>query len=361
MIIAASGDQKALLEEEFPFLTFVDLPGYGIKYGKNRALTLLKIVSGIPKILIRVKQERAWLRRFIAREHPDAVISDNRYGLSAKGLFSVFITHQLGIQTPFGNIGNQLLQRMNYRYIRRFSICWVPDLEKEHSLAGELSYPGKLPEIPVRYIGLLSRFTKEGGKDPDNAAPAPPHIADLLILLSGPEPQRTLFERTIIGELPSYPGTVLLVRGRPGKKGGRRYTIAEWSGELGQDSIPGLPEILGMSDRLKIYDHLPAKALNTVVCGAEWVIARSGYSSIMDLLKLGKKTLLVPTPGQMEQEYLGAWLSRQQLAASFSQEGFSLTAALKFAKNFPYQEIGPLDKGQLGEVIKELMAEIAGF
>ena len=38
---------------------------------------------------------------------------------------------------------------------------------------------------------------------------------------------------------------------------------------------------------------------------SEVVIARSGYSSIMDLVKLrASKVLLVPTPGQTEQEYL---------------------------------------------------------
>src|ERR1700743_2011649 len=105
--IAVTGQQKSLLQEEFPSLPFVELPGYGIKYGKNRAFTVLQIVYSIPKILIRIKQEKTWLRGFIAREKPDAVISDNRYGLYAPGLPSVFMTHQLLIKTPWGRAADR--------------------------------------------------------------------------------------------------------------------------------------------------------------------------------------------------------------------------------------------------------------
>jgi hypothetical protein len=221
VIIAAAGGQKALLEEEFPFLPFVELPGYGVKYGKNRAFTLLKIMAAIPKILIRIKEENAWLKAFQEREKPDAVISDNRYGLHHKGLFSVFITHQLRIRTPFGQRADRVLQRLQYRLLKRFSICWVPDLEEDpekdsFSLAGDLSHPEELPSIPLRYIGPLSRFEKKEVSDP----------CDLLILLSGPEPQRTIFEKMILGQLPAYEGSVVLVRGlplsvrRPGTAGG---------------------------------------------------------------------------------------------------------------------------------------------
>ncbi len=93
VIIAATGDQKVLLEQEFPFLPFVELPGYNVKYGKNRAFTLLKILFKIPKILIRVKAEKAWLNAFLERERPDAVISDNRYGLYSDGLAGISPYH----------------------------------------------------------------------------------------------------------------------------------------------------------------------------------------------------------------------------------------------------------------------------
>lgn len=354
--IAASGDQKALLKEEFPFIRFVELPGYDIKYGKNRALTLLKIFSSIPKILIRIKWEKDWLKQFLATEKPDAVISDNRYGLYAPGLYSVFITHQLRIKTPFGPWADTFLQRIHYRAIRRFSLCWIPDLEEAHSLAGDLSHPGKLPSIPTRYIGLLSRFERpalsgpnkdqpgsgpdntwphydaDGGlSGPDQGQPGPgkilPHYdaeggpCDLLVLLSGPEPQRTIFEGKILEQLSSYSGSTILVRGLPGS-----------------GTAPMPPEELPAG--VRVYNHLPASVLNAVINAAGIVLSRAGYSTIMDLLKLGKKAILVPTPGQTEQEYLGNYLSGKGIALCREQPTFSLSEALSSASDFPFAGIG---------------------
>lgn len=368
MIIAAAGGQKALLEEEFPFLPFVELPGYGVKYGKNRAFTLLKIIAAIPKILIRVKGENAWLKAFQEREKPDAVISDNRYGLHHKALFSVFITHQLRIRTPFGQRADSMLQQLQYRMLKRFSICWVPDIEayrgkdrKEdpekngYSLAGDLSHPQQLPSISIRYIGPLSRFEKkEFGMDTagDQASTASPESAgtsiaggvdrcDLLILLSGPEPQRTIFEKMILGQLPAYPGKVVLVRGLPGSPA---------------DPPGGRPGLL-------IYPHLSAGLLNEVVCGAGLVLCRPGYSSVMDLLKLQKKCIFVPTPGQTEQEYLGDYLAGRKWAFCMSQNEFSLTGTLAAAGQFPFA-VPELDEerggdGPLRAAVGELMRMIA--
>ena len=308
--VAASGAQKALLREEFPFLSFVELPGYNVKYGKNRAFTLLKIVGAIPKILIRIKREKAWLRQFLATERPDAVISDNRYGLYAPGVFSVFITHQLRIKTPFGQLADTFLQRINYRAIHRFSLCWVPDLAGAGSLAGQLSHPDRLPRTPTRYIGLLSRFEQQ--------ITSLPAAVDLLILLSGPEPQRTIFEKKLLEQLPAYPGSTILVRGLPGQAA----TLP----------LPGEPAIPGV----QIYNHLPAKALNAVICGADLVLSRAGYSTIMDLLKLGKRAILVPTPGQTEQEYLGEYLSGKKVVLSRRQSGFSLSEVMTAARDFSF-------------------------
>jgi hypothetical protein len=214
IIIAAGAAQKALLQEEFPSLTFVELPGYRIKYGKNRAFTVLRLILSIPKILICIKQENAWLRRFAARECPDLVISDNRYGLALPGIFCVFVTHQLRIRTPFGPWADRFLQRMNYRAIRGFSRCWVPDEEGEGGLAGELSHPRQMPPIPVRYIGWLSRFDGDSGEAGDRTAGP-----GLLVLLSGPEPQRSILEGKILEQAGSDVGRMVVVRGLPG--GGR--------------------------------------------------------------------------------------------------------------------------------------------
>jgi UDP:flavonoid glycosyltransferase YjiC (YdhE family) len=315
VIVAATGAQRALLQEEFASLTFVELPGYRINYGKNRAFTILRLICSIPKILIRIKQERAWLGRFAAQEGIDLVLSDNRYGLAVPGVFCVFVTHQLLIKTPFGRLADLLLQRMNYRVLRHFSRCWVPDIAGDGALAGELSNPVRLPAIPTRYIGWLSRFSggSSGGKA-ENALQAGMTAGDadpeLLLLLSGPEPQRTLLEKLILRQAAARPCRMVLVRGLP-------------AGGVPLEDIP--PGML-------VYEHLSAAALERVVDVAGVVIARSGYSTVMDLRRMGKRALLIPTPGQTEQEYLGRYLAGKGWVACVRQDDFSLEEALALAK-----------------------------
>lgn len=275
-------------------MTFVDLPGYGIKYGKNRAITILRLIGSIPKILIRIKREKAWLARFTAHEGLDLVISDNRYGLIAPGVFSVFITHQLLIKTPFGQSADLLLQRINYRFIRRFSRCWIPDNPGEGALAGELSHPVAMPPISTRYLGVLSRM---------EARPAAETV-EILVLLSGPEPQRSLLEKRILRQAAATPARIVLVRGLPG--GGKPL----------KDVPAGV----------MVHDHLRTAELERLIAAAKWVVARSGYSTVMDLARMRKQAVLIPTPGQTEQEYLGRHLADNHWAICVPQNGLSLAA-----------------------------------
>jgi UDP-N-acetylglucosamine transferase subunit ALG13 len=304
--IAAIGDQKILLEKEFPFLSFVELPGYHIQYDKNRAFTFLRLIASIPKILIRIKEEKRWLRQFREQTELDAVISDNRYGLWGKGIYSVLITHQLGLRTSLGAWMDRWVQRRHYRLIGRFSACWVPDREQGLALAGKLSHPFRLPSVPTRYIGLLTRMERlvqvEGG------------VVDLLVLLSGPEPQRTILERRICGQLGAFSGKVVLVRGLPGG---------------------GVP-LEGDLREVEVHDHLPSRALNEMLLRTKLVVARAGYSTVMDLVRLEKKSILIPTPGQTEQEYLGKYLSDKKIAFCTEQAGFSLADALVEVEKFSF-------------------------
>jgi len=301
--VAATGDQKALLEEEFPFLSFVELPGYCIKYDKNRAFTLLRLLLSIPKILIRVKEENRWLQQFLEKEGVDVVISDNRYGLWHRDLYCVLITHQLNIQSGMGGLVDRWVQRWHYRLINRFNACWVPDVPAGMGLAGKLSHPERMPDVPTHYIGLLSRMERSQSDE----------AIDLLILLSGPEPQRSILENILWGQLRSFQGTFVFVRGLP--RGGS---------PLGGTNV---------------YDHLPARTLNEYLSKAKLVVARSGYSTVMDLVRLQKKSILIPTPGQTEQEYLGKYLTAQRIALCVSQKGFSLTDARLQAEQFSYYSV----------------------
>jgi len=319
---------------------FIELRGYEVKYDKSRALTILRLMSAIPKILIRIKREKAWLGHFAAREGLDLVISDNRYGLTLAGTPCIFITHQLLIKTPFGSWADGLLQLLNYRSIRRFSRCWVPDMAAG-GLAGDLSHPERMPSIPTRYIGWLSRFGGPASGGPDIAS------APLLVaLLSGPEPQRTLLEKDILRQARAMADKVdacrlVIVRGLPGS--------SEPASGAQPASDPAIPW-------LTIHNHLPVKALEPLLHAASMVLARPGYSTVMDLERLGKRALFIPTPGQTEQEYLGPYLAAKGWAECVGQRAFSLAHALEMAATATgNRERQPEDPGLLAAEIKAVL------
>ena len=146
--VAASGKTKNLLQKELENVDFLDLPGYDIAYSKNKRTLALKILIQIPKIFKIISFENNWIEEAINKYQYDAVISDNRYGLYSKNVVSIFITHQLQVQANFSWL-EKLVQRINYRYINRFTECWIPDFKEKLNIAGKLSHPQKLPAVPV--------------------------------------------------------------------------------------------------------------------------------------------------------------------------------------------------------------------
>lgn len=304
VIIAAVGAQEKLLKTEFPAVTFVPVPGYHIKYTNAERFFVLKIVSQLPKILLAIFREKKWLDKFLEKNTVNAIISDNRYGLFHSKVTSVFITHQLLIKSSFIFI-EKFIQQINYRFIKKFSLCWVPDEKGMINLAGDLSHPRIFPKIPLTYIGGLSRLEKQTKTK---------EKYDLLIILSGPEPQRTLLENKVLNELKTFKGKVLLVRGLPG-------------------DINKLPA----KNNLIIKNHLPAKELEKAFNESDYIISRSGYTTVMDICKLQKKSILIPTPGQTEQEYLAYHLQKQGWCVAASQHNFILSESLQKAQHFKYQ------------------------
>jgi hypothetical protein len=310
VIAGAEGAQKALLAKEFPELKIIDINGYRLKYGHSGWQTRWKIVSQSAQILTKIKYENKWLDQFLDEQQVDLIISDNRYGLYSKKVHSIFITHQLAIRTGLGPLADRLIQRLNYRLIEKFSACWVPDEEGENNLAGELSHPQKPPKIPITYIGLLSRFSKWARVDNTLG-----HSLDLkskfklLIILSGPEPQRSIFEMILINELKHYQGPVTFLRGLPGES---------------DQFIP--------FNRVSFYNHLSAEFLYGKISEADIIISRSGYSTVMDMVMLGKKCVFVATPGQTEQEYLSSDLMKKNMCVAVDQDKFSLNSAIEQAQ-----------------------------
>lgn len=324
VIIAAEGAAKILLKTEFPDVVFTHLKGYNIRYSSKGSLLPLRLLMQFPGLMRSVFSEHLWLKKIIQEYNINLVISDNRLGLFHKKIPCIYITHQLQIKT--GNrFTERLAQKIHYFFINKYNSCWVPDNKENNNLAGALSHPKKLPATIVKYIGPLSRFEKT----------ATPKKYDLLVLISGPEPQRQIFETLLLDQLRTFSGKTLLVRGLPGN---------EATGSF-----------FNSADNITIVNHLAAADLNIALLQSEMVICRSGYTSVMDLVKLQRKAILVPTPGQTEQEYLAAYLMQQQLFCSVTQKDFSLPLALKNAAAFPFKNFAG-DTADHNEIVAAITA-----
>ncbi len=328
LIVACNSIQKDLLQAEFTGLKYVELPGYGLSYGSGRWVTRLKIMTQISKILMRIKSENAWLRVFIQENRVDGLISDNRYGLFHSQIPTVFITHQLQVYSGYGSYADRIIQKFLYRYINRFKVCWVPDFKNKNSLAGILSHPQTMPDIPVQYLGALSRFNECAGSTEKKF--------DLLILISGPEPQRTILEKIMIEQAERSDKKIAMVRGLPGDT-----TVLEHG-------------------KISIFNHLNSIKLNKLICESELIICRSGYTTIMDMVKLKKKMIVIPTPGQPEQEYLAAYLSQNHFGFSITQNAFRLDRAMELATKFTFTHVDT-DMNEYKIVLKDFVQKISSL
>ena len=318
VLIAAEGNSAHVLTKEFSGLQIIKLEGYRITYSRKKSFFNAKIFLQIPKIIKAIKREHLWLVQQINEHKIDIVISDNRYGLYNSNIKSVFITHQLAVET--GNVfTNRFVQKLNYKFINKFDTCWVPDGKTPNDLAGKLSNPQKLPTVPVNYIGNLSRFKKRESNK---------HI-DLLVLISGPEPQRTILENKLLSQMNELEYEMVLVRG-----------------------LPGVDDKLSCyNKKIKTYNHLPAEELGYVIQSSKIVVARSGYSTIMDLVALQQKAILIPTPGQTEQEYLAEYLSERKYFVAAKQSDFNLNKEIKKLENLPFVVMDSLLENKLEDAI----------
>jgi UDP-N-acetylglucosamine transferase subunit ALG13 len=326
VLLACDGPSAQLLQTEFPSLTLLPLRGYHISYAKSAWGLPWQMLAQAPSIFQTIKDEHAWLDAIIEEQQIDLVISDNRYGLYTKKIPCVLITHQLTIKMPFTWLERHV-QKVHYSLINRFHTCWVPDAKGPQNLGGQLSHPLKMPAIPVKWMGLLSRFAPS--KSIETAAQkandtTPSFAYQYCFLLSGPEPQRTLLENIILKNIQDLTEPMVLVRGLPNNK-----TVISNHTEKPNSPNP-LPASL--PQQLTVYPHLPAFELEQIILSSEWVICRSGYSTLMDLAALDKKAILISTPGQTEQEYLAKQLSEQDMAFSVAQSRFSLSQSIAQAK-----------------------------
>ena len=293
--IAADGAQKKLLQYYFPSNTYVTIPKYNIRYSKKAWWLPVIIFFQLPKIAIAIYKEHRWLQLHATAF--DQVISDNRYGLYNTQLKTTFISHQLLVKAPF-KWAEKMIQQLQYFFINKFSECWVPDTQDYPGFAADLSHPNVMPKIPVTYIGALSQFSVLQ----NTSSTALQKKYKFCFLLSGPEPQRTVLQNIIESGAARLHEPSILIEGRPSD----------------------LPNHYQIKESLTKLRYARGQDLLDIIMQSEYIVCRSGYSTLMELLPLHKKMILIPTPGQTEQVYLAQSLASRQMAVMTHQATFDL-------------------------------------
>jgi uncharacterized protein (TIGR00661 family) len=291
IIIAADGKSKIFLQKNFPSHKIIDAPNLDITYSKKGYFMPIKMFFSLPKLLIFYIKNKFWLQKFTKKHNIDMIIADNRFGFFQKKIHSIFITHQISIQIPKNFIFfSNFVQFINKINIEKFDECWIPD-SPTLRISGELSNHNSL-KIPVKFIGLLSRFYSQNFYDYQ------PKFY-FFCIVSGAEPQRSIFENLLINKLQDTKHKTLIING------------------LSKTKKNNNPNII-------IKSHLEDKTFAAAVKNSEIIIARSGYSTIMDLIALKKTAIIIPTPGQTEQEYLANYLHNKKIFFKVAQKDFNI-------------------------------------
>lgn len=286
-IIASDGVALELLRKEFPYIKTLELPSYQIEYAKNGKNFKWKLIKNLPKMIRAIWKEKRTTKEWIDKYEIDGILSDNRLGVFDKKTPSVFITHQLNVMT--GNT-SWLSSKIHQNIIKKHRICWVPDVAGTPNLSGELGHL-KTTNLKLNYIGPLSRIQK---KEVEKKY-------DLMVILSGPEPQRTYLEEKLKTEVQNYTGKVIFIKGVIEKEQKKQE-----------------------NDNITFYNFMNSRQLEQTFNESDLVLCRSGYTTIMDLAKLGKKAFFIPTPGQYEQEYLALKLQKDGIAPWSTQDDFTI-------------------------------------
>jgi len=294
IIIGFNKTTEKLLKEHFPKAHFEEVPAYKIR--NSRTVGFLSYVKMSNRIWRVKMQEELWVSNFLKGNKVDLILSDSRFGFRNDAVKSIIVSHQLQLKfPPFWRLFGRIAQLINYKWLSAFDEVWIPDIEN-HELSGELSEGSGLN---TKFIGSKSRFVK---KDYERKITE----SYILVVISGPEPQRSEMEHMILHQAPLIKQKVIVVGGKPEKKT-KDFDCANahW------------------------YAHLETDDLASFISHADMVISRSGYSSLMDYQKLGCENLyLIPTPGQSEQIYLAKRMKEKGICDFAYQKDFNLSEAL---------------------------------
>jgi len=240
-------------------------------------------------------------KKIIQKGNYDLVIADNRLDVYDRKDNSYIMTHNIRFETyfflrPFFNF-------FTYLYCSRFGHVLIPDYEGENALAGRLS--NNITFIPKKmliYLGIISRVKKKNVKKD----------IDYFITLSGPEPQRTTLENLFLSQIKSLKGKIVFSGASPE---GSKVHIND--------------------KNIKFYPYLNKDQQEDFLNRSKVIITRSGYTTLMELAEIGiSKAVIIPTPGQTEQEYLGKLSEKNRWWHSADQSDINLSEIISNLKEF---------------------------
>lgn len=322
VLVGSSGGALTLLRNEFPGLKFFELAPYAPIYAASSSLAW-KLAEQSFKFIRTINREHKQVETIVRNENIDIVISDNRYGCWSHNAESIFITHQVNILLPKEVKWLEgIINYFNRYLIKNFNTCWIPDRKGDENFTGKLS---KAAGLTTQFVGTLSRFKGSESNQKKEV--------DIAVILSGPEPQRSILEKLLRSKLHSIDRTICIVRGIPGSS---------------NRMVDG---------NISIIDFLETEELQTLIERSSLIIARSGYSTIMDMETLGGSVVFVPTPGQSEQAYLGHRLKERGIAFFMNQEDFDINLMVSESKNYKGFQRKEIDQILLQRAIHDLLKD----
>jgi len=325
VFIACTKNQQHFFQNELSNYVWIPCACPTIKYSDKR-LSVFDLLKLIPVIFVGIKKDKRDIKGWIKKYNIQLVISDNRYGCHSPNVYSVLITHQVKIELPKKlKWAEKILHQQIKKLIYKFNRCWIPDINEIPNFAGDLSMQFSLNGKSA-FIGLLSRFEEY------TPTPVTHKQYEVMAIVSGPEPQRTIFAQILLQQMKDLHKPCILVLGDFSKP------FSTWQ-----------------EDEVMVYSHMNTKQLFNAIQSAKYIVARSGYSTIMDLITLKRTAILVPTPGQTEQEYLASYYKSRRMFVIAEQYNFKLSDLLAQLSVYNWMYLYKVNKNiekELEQVLK---------
>ncbi len=299
LTVISNGRSLEVLKKELgDDILYVDIPDYPMLLSENTRQFLAKSMVYWPVFIKRIEDGLGQLQKILEKKHYDCIVSDARYDMYSKNIPSFFISHQMRIMNPLQiHLFERAMERFNMFFFKRYVGVMVPDY-KENNLSGDLSHNlRRIDEDAIHYVGVLSDFSRRPLKKD----------IDYLISISGPEPQRSMLEEKLATQTGDLAGNVVMTLGKA-----ENYSVMK-------------------KQQVTTYSFVTKDLREDLLNRTKLVVSRSGYSTIMDVAVVGAKALFIPTPGQIEQEYLSQYHNNLGTFYSVSQDAVDLKSDVKTA------------------------------